>query len=322
VKATLDRPQGYVVWPRGGEAPRVRFIANITSPDDLFVRQKWLGVADFLAGRENRSFGVPFDVHVTSDDLLLVTDPGKQCVHFIDMRKHVYREVRDLGRSGTLQQPIAVTTDKNKRIYVSDSLLGNVFMFGGQGEYLGALTRPGTLKRPAGLGYCSKSDLLYIADVTAHETRMFRLDGTEVGRLGGRGAEPGKLNFPTHLWVENSGALFVTSSMDAAINVFDGSGRFAGRFGEYGDTLGFFSRPKGVATDRAGQIYVVDAIFDNIQVFDRQGSFLYAVGQSGPGPGEMWLPAGIFIDSRNRIWTADQHNHRIAVFQILEGRTP
>ncbi|MBM3335298.1 6-bladed beta-propeller, partial [Candidatus Sumerlaeota bacterium] len=272
---------------------------------------------DFLAGPEDRSFAVPYDVHLTADDVLLVTDPGKACAHFIDMRQHVYSEVRQMGRQA-LEQPIGVTADENGEVYVSDSALGNVFVFNIRGEFLRSLTQPGRISRPADLCYHARTGLLYVADVTAHDVKVFRCDGTLVRTVGGRGMERGKLNYPTHVWIEDSGTLFVTSAMDGAINVFGPSGEFLSSFGQFGDTPGFFSRPKGVATDRAGHIHVADAIFDNVQIFDRRGSLLLPYGQAGSGAGELWLPAGIFIDSRDRIFVADQHNHRVAVFQYLE----
>ena len=320
VKNTLTQPQTNLVWPQIGSGPRVEFMASIRSPDDLFVRRKWMGLADLFGGKADYSFGVPFDVHMGSDDLLLVTDPGKGCVHFIDMRRHRYQAVTDLDK-GTLQQPIGVTTDGNGSVYVSDSLLGNVLVFDCQGKFIRPLTGEGTLKRPAGLAYSSRTGLLYVADVIAHQVKVLRPDGTLVGAIGSRGTEPGELNFPTHLWVDENGNLYVTSAMNFAICIFDASGNFLSSFGREGDTPGYFTRPKGVATDRAGHIFVVDAIFDNFQVFDHRGSLLLTVGQSGAGEGEFWLPAGIFIDSHNRIFVADQQNRRIEVFQYLEDET-
>jgi len=317
---TLNRPAAGLFWPQDGSAPRVRFLSSIRSPDDLFVRRNWFGLADVVAGKADRAFSVPFDVHMGRDDLLLVTDPGKCCVHFIDMRARRYQAVSGLGQA-TLQQPIGVTTDAGGLVYVSDSLLENVFVFDRQGRFVRALTPPGTLKRPAGLAYGARTGCLYVADVIAHQVKVFRPDGTLVGAIGSRGAGPGQLNYPTHVWVDDKGVLYVTSSLNFSISVFDPSGNFLASFGKEGDAPGYFTRPKGVATDRAGHIYVVDAIFDAFQIFNDRGALLAAVGSSGSGDGEFWLPAGIFIDSRNRIFVADQQNHRIEVFQYVEEAT-
>lgn len=317
VKNPLEGAASDRVWPESGDRPRVRFLANVSTPDDFFVRRKWLGLSDLLAGREDRSFNVPFDLHLTDDELLLVTDPGKACVHFIDLRQHRYTEVCSIGRQ-ELEQPIGVTADGNGHVYVSDSSIGNVFVFNKQGDFVRPFVAPGELQRPADLVYSPQTGLLYVADVVAHKVQVFQPDGKYVRSVGHRGTEPDALNFPTHVWVDRNGVLYVTSSMDFAIKIFDASGQFLTSFGQHGDTPGFFSRPKGVATDRAGHIYVVDAIFDNVQIFDRGGSLLLTVAESGSAAGELYLPAGVFIDSRNRIFVADQQNHRIAVFQYLE----
>lgn len=318
VRNTLERPSANLVWPSGGDPARVRFIDNFRSPDDLFVRKRWMGLVDFFAGGKDLSFGIPYDIHLTPDNLLLVTDTGKGCVHFIDLNGHRYREVRKLGESA-LEQPIGVTADEQGRVYVSDSVLRNVFVFDREGNYLRPLTGPNTLQRPADIAYSPTKGILYVADVTAHVVRLFKTDGTVAGQTGGRGTGPGHLNFPTHLWVDRDGTLLVASGIDTAVNLFDASGEPLFAFGEQGDTPGYFSRPKGVATDGRGRVIVVDAIFDNFQIFDRRGSLLLAVGQSGTGPGELYLPAGVFIDSKDRIFVADQQNRRVAVFQLLEA---
>jgi DNA-binding beta-propeller fold protein YncE len=304
-----------LVWPRNGDTPKVRFLANITSPDDLFVRKHWLGLADMLAGREVRRFGVPFDVCL-ADDLLLITDPGEGCVHFIDLAGYRYRAVREAGPIA-LEQPIGVAADAAGRVYVSDSSLGNVFVFDREGRFLSALAGRGVLQRPADMAWHEATQRLYVVDVLAHEIQVFATDGRLVQSIGGRGVEPGKLNYPTHVWVEADGTLLVTSAMDYAVAVFDSAGKYVASFGQKGDTPGYFSRPKGVATDPAGHIYVVDAIFDKVQIFDRRARLLLAVGESGGGPGELWLPAGIYVDARQRIFIADQQNHRIAVFEYI-----
>jgi len=317
---TLTQPRTDLAWPEGPGPARVKFLASVRSPDDLFVRTNWMGLGDFFGGKADRSFGVPFDVHMDKDELLLVTDPGKGCVHFIDLAQRRYVPVSDIGQR-SLQQPIGVTTDDKGMVYVSDSMLGNVFVFDRQGQFIRPLTTSGTLKRPAGLAFCTKTGLLYVADVSAHQVKMVRPDGTLVRAIGGRGAGPGQLNYPTHVWVDDQGILYVTSSLNFAICIFDSEGNFLFSFGKEGDTPGYFSRPKGVATDRTGHIYVVDAIFDNFQIFNNRGALLLTVGQSGSAEGEFWLPAGIFIDSRNRLFVADQQNHRIEVFQCVEEGT-
>ena len=309
-----------LVWPAGGGPPRVRFVASIRSPDDLFVRRQWAGLADIFGGSEDHAFSVPFDVHMGDDDLLLVTDPGKGCVHFMDLRAYRYRAVSEMG-NGSLRQPIGVTEDRSGNVYVSDSLLGNVFVFDHQGQFLRPLTRAGTLQRPADLAWSARTGLLYVVDVTAHQVKVLKTDGSLVGAIGGRGVEPGKLNFPTHVWVDEQGTIYVTNSLNFSICIFDASGNFLFSFGQEGDTPGYFTRPKGVAADRAGHIYVVDAIFDNFQIFDPRGSLLLAVGESGARDGEFWLPAGCFVDSRNRIFVADQQNHRVEVFEYVGDDT-
>jgi len=324
VKNTLTRPRAALVWPAptATQPARIRFLAEIREVDDLFVREPMLGVLSFLAGRADRSFGVPYDIHVTPDDLLLVTDPGRGLVHYIDMRRRRYERLTRLDAHGTLQQPIGVTTDPEGFIYVSDATLNNVYVFDREGAFVRPLAGAGVFARPADLAFAPGADLLYVVDVPAHQVKAVRRDGTLVRTIGARGPRPQDLNFPTHLCATPDGLVVVNSALDFAIKTFTGSGDFVGTFGQEGDTPGYFSRPKGVATDRAGHIYVADAILDRVQIFDPTGNLLLAFGESGAGPGEFWLPAGVFIDHRDRVWVADQQNRRIQVFEIIGSEAP
>jgi DNA-binding beta-propeller fold protein YncE len=124
-------------------------------------------------------------------------------------------------------------------------------------------------------------------------------------------------NFPTHLWADAKGKLYVSDTLNYRVQVF-ANGEFLGAFGQQGDRPGYFAHSCGIATDSFGNIYVTDRQFENVQIFNPQGEILMAFGQEGTAPGQFWLPAGIFIDSRNRIYVADSFNKRIQIFELLE----
>ncbi|RMF78334.1 MAG: 6-bladed beta-propeller, partial [Planctomycetota bacterium] len=150
-----------------------------------------------------------------------------------------------------------------------------------------------------------------------HEGVALR-DGRVVARIGGRGGEPGRFNFPTAVCWRPPAGLVVADAMNFRVQVFDvGEDRPRLVFGEKGDAAGDFARPRDVAVDSDGHIYVLDNQFENVQVFDQGGRLLMAFGEGGDGPGQFAIPSGITIDARDRIWVADSYNRRVQVFQYL-----
>ena len=135
--------------------------------------------------------------------------------------------------------------------------------------------------------------------------------------IGRRGGEPGEFNFPTNVFVDKEGHLFVADTLNFRIQSFNPDASLLNVFGTLGDTPGSLNRPKGVGVDGEGHVYVADSSFNNFQIFDQTGQLLLFVGSVGSGPGEFLLPAGLFIDGKSRIYVVDQGNARVQVFQYL-----
>jgi DNA-binding beta-propeller fold protein YncE len=179
------------------------------------------------------------------------------------------------------------------------------------------------LRRPCGLAVDARNDRLYVADAALHQVVIFSPTTQQVvARLGSRGMELGKFNFPTYVAVDSQGQLYVSDSLNFRVQQFGSDFMPIRAIGKKGDMPGYFSTPKGLALDSHDHLYVVDANFEAVQIFSTEGELLLDFGQEGRGPGEFWLPNGIFIDPRNRIWVADTYNRRIEVFDFLPEAQP
>ena len=117
------------------------------------------------------------------------------------------------------------------------------------------------------------------------------MDGSTVRTIGKRGGEPGEFNFPTNLFVDTQGRLYVADTLNFRIQIFDPDGKLLSAFGTLGDTPGSLNRPKGVGVDSEGHIYVADTSFNNFQIFDQNGQLLLFVGAVGQRARRV-LPAG------------------------------
>lgn len=265
----------------------------------------------------NDTFILPVSAAAGHDGRLAVADTGCRCVHLYIPGTQQYLQISNADGED-LRSPVGVVFDDELRLYVSDSAMGKVFVFGSDGKFLFSLhrVRSGEMQRPTGLAYNRNRKLLYVVDTAESRIHAFDTTGENPFSFGGRGEAQGQFNLPTHIFWSPAGTLYITDSMNFRIQIFDDSGHFLGSFGHHGDGSGDLAIPKGVAADKDGTIYVVDSLFDNVQLFDRQGEFLLTVGSRGSDFGEFWLPSGISIDDGGMIYVCDTYNHRVQIFRI------
>lgn len=306
-----------LVWPPPPDPPRVRYVGAIHSQKEL-GRSTGIGrrLGRLLLGAKKTALLKPVAVATNGAGLLVVADPGVPTVHFYDIEAQRYWRPKK-KHSIAFRSPVGVAVTGEGIVYVADSVMGYVFVLNRKGGIVGRIGE-GLLARPTGVALSADESLLHVVDTISCQVVTFRRDGTELGRFGSRGSQPGQFNFPTFISVTPRGNLCIADSLNFRVQILSPEGEFVRAFGQAGDSAGRFVRPKGVGVDRFGNIYVVDAAFENVQVFDAQGLLLLAFGSPGRGPGEFTLPSGIFVDSANAIWVADSFNQRVLVFRLQE----
>jgi DNA-binding beta-propeller fold protein YncE len=322
--ATTGAP-GPLVWPLPPEKPRIRYLASYRGVDDFKTKKppRWktalLGEED-PALRLSDTMVKPYGIAVSPDGLLYVADTAARRVFVFDADRKTVSFVGESG-NGKLTKPIGVAVDADGKVFVADATLNRVFGYERDGSVGIAIGRDGELKSPSGLAIDRANQRLYVADSTRHQVLCYStVDGAHVRTIGERGGDAGNFNFPTNLFVDAEGRLYVADTLNFRVQIFDAQGRFVRTFGTQGDTPGTLNRPKGIAVDSEGHIYVADTSFNNFQIFDPEGQLLLFVGSAGRGAGEFLLPAGLYIDMHDRVYVADQGNSRVQVFQY--DRTP
>jgi DNA-binding beta-propeller fold protein YncE len=316
----VDESASSLQWPPPPEIPRILYLGFLKYPRetvrrDSFLQRALSGIFGEEDSRPNmlRPYGV-----FAHGDRIYVTDPGSGRLHIYDRDRKQYFSIEKAG-DVVLVSPIGIAVDGNRDIYVSDSLLRQVFVFDQEGKYLRKIGTPDLLQRPSGIALVD--DRIYVVDTHRHRVVVLsQTDGSLLFSFGKKGAAHGDFNYPTNIFVSREKLIYVTDSMNFRVQIFNPDGGYLTSFGKLGDGSGNFSKPKGVAVDSEGHIYVVDAHFDNVQIFDMQGNLLLVFGSSGNGRGEFTLPAGIYIDPTDRIYVADSYNKRIQVFQYLKEK--
>lgn len=312
-------PSRNIVWPSPPAVPRIRFLREITGPEQVVpqegrLRKLWDAVTG--EARLMIPFATPYGVVTDGGSVFFAADTTAGVVHRYDLAK---REVGYIFQAGeeTLSSPAGVAVDATGNLCVSDTVNGKVYLFSDSGEFLRVLgDKESSFQRPAGIAVNKRGEI-FVVDVLAHKLKVFDRNYRYLGEFPREGSgEP--LNLPSNVAIDRNDNVYVSDSMNFRVKVYDREGNFRRAIGEIGDTPGSFARPRGVAVDSDLNIYVVDASHNNFQIFTQDGQVLLFVGKHGRGPGEFDLPSGIFIDGSDRIFIADTFNRRVQVFEYLK----
>lgn len=303
-----------LAWPSPPAPAQIVYVQSISGPVDLgLTKNFFVRVFEFVFGEEPQRLVRPMAV-VDVAGVLYVADPGAKGVHRFDRPAGRYRLMHG-ERETALPSPVGLAVGPNGDVYVSDSVLGAIFVLKPGADFATRLTLNSPLKQPTGIAFDAVGQQLFVSDTYAHNVKVFALDGAYLKTIGRRGDGDGEFNFPTMLWRSEVGQLLVTDSLNFRTQVFDLSGKFVAKFGKLGDGSGDAPRQKGVATDRHGHIYVVDSLLHAVQIFDTSGRFLLSFGGLGQAPGEFWLPTGVFVTANDMIYVTDSYNRRVQVFK-------
>jgi len=310
-----------LVWPAPPSEPRIAFVTSFTGAEDLGIKKRFLQrLRVLVSGRSDERLARPMAIVESPGNRYFVADPGVRGVHLFDLGRSRYRLIqRDNGEP--LLSPVGLAAGVLGEVYVTDSRLAALYMIEPGGEVATKVPLDALLSQPTGVALDKPSGRIYLVDTGSHEVKIFARDGALLRRVGGRGISPGKFNYPTMIWMTDTGEFMVSDSLNFRTQVFDAEGNFLRQFGAAGDSAGFQPQSKGIATDSYGNVYVVDSMLHAVQIFNPSGTFLYRLGIRGDAEGEFWLPAGIFIDESDTIYVADSYNSRIQVFRYTGGVT-
>lgn len=307
----------------------IMFLANAgAQPADQY-QIRWIGTYPDGNEKNNPGFGdrvsrlvfgqkapevlKPFNVAALNPERFWILDQGAGGV--FEVKNEQEAMMRSMKKADwDFSSLVGICLTSGGDLLFTDSRLNHVFRMGD--NYLQVFGDTLILNQPTGIACNRNTGDIWVTETGSHQILRFNREGKMISKIGGRGTGPGLFNFPTFIWIDESGHIYVVDSMNYRLQIFDRDGNFIHSFGQSGDATGDMARPKGVATDSEGHIYVADALFNAVQIFDREGSFLYSFGNQGQGDGEFWMPAGLFIDDQDHIYVADTYNARIQIFKL------
>jgi len=248
----------------------------------------------------------------------IVLDQGAQTLYQVEKKKtEKPRAIR--RKDNYFTSLVGICALPGGELLFTDSRLNKVYRLSSDQKTLEDFADTLHLDQPTGIAYSTATGQVWVVETGAHRISVFTAQGQLLKRIGSRGDDTGKFNFPTSICIDPSGDAYVVDAMNFRVQIFNKEGVFVTTFGEAGDFSGSFARPKGIATDTYGHIYISDALFHVVQIFDRAGNFLYSFGKQGREQAEFWMPSGIYIDNKNYIYVADSYNSRVQIFQLING---
>lgn len=123
--------------------------------------------------------------------------------------------------------------------------------------------------------------------------------------------------------IDRKGRIFLVSTYNSKIYVYDRDFNFLFKFGEKGGVTGKLSNPKSIGIDENMDIaYIVDYMRHAVNVYSLKdgGKYLFEFGGYGIGV-EGWFafPSSIDVDWEGRVYVADTFNSRIQILTPYEG---
>jgi sugar lactone lactonase YvrE len=269
-------------------------------------------------------------------DRLVLTEPDDNRVAVYDVSGPRPRKLGAFGAvgagGGELYGPHGATLDPASGwVWVADTFNHRVQAFDVAGLEAGRRPRLvrlfGTFGREAGDLRAPGAPVLlsphprlkgrvFVVDSGNDRVQVFDAGGRPAGMiLGGKGAEPGRLDGPVAAAFDRRGrVLYVAESVNRRISAFDAvTGAFLFAFGPE------ITSPGGLAVDGAGIVYATDVGARLVRRYAprRSGELVRGVaaaGQWGSDDPAWRHPQSIAVDGRGRVYVVDRADDRGRIF--------
>jgi DNA-binding beta-propeller fold protein YncE len=270
---------------------------------------------DIIAGPKDAEAAAPRALQepnaVTTDSMhrIFVTDTNAGLVHVFDFAHGEYSHLQGGDR---LRSPMGIAVDREDNVYVSDSSLRTILIYGPKGKFARFLKQPrgneSYFDTPRGIAVDAGSEHVYVCDATRHMVIMLDKKGRVLATFGkrGGGTAPGEFKSPTQV-VASGGELFVLDSGNSRIQILDLRGHFR-------KIIPLVDVGNGLAVDKDGNIYVSDRELNKLEVLNHNGQLLNSFGQTGTGIGQFNGISGLWVDSGHCLYVVDSKNKRVQLF--------
>lgn len=208
------------------------------------------------------------------------------------------------------KEPNDVILDASGRIVVVDTWNNRLQVFDGKGRYLDLWAGDQGLYAPRAITQDPVTGRFYLADTGNGQVRVLDASGEMIGRYGGRGTGPGRLNNPTGIACHD-GRVYVLDRDNRRVVVLDREARYLSEF-PIQFAGGWLGEPK-LAVTHDGRILVSDVSGRRVLVYTAQGKLATTLG----GPHVFEAPVGLGVSpAGNLLYVTDMKADRVVITRV------
>ena len=195
--------------------------------------------------------------------------------------------------------PYDVAVDDNGDVYVALYGYHCIEVYSPSGRHMRTIGSRGSSGRGEGRfnspsAIAIHGSMLYVAEWSNSRVQKLTTSGEFVSQFGN-----GHLKNPRGICLDKDGKVFVSSSSNNRICVFEADGTHISDILVNTSNGSNLSRPWGLAFDHSGNIHVADTNTNTVKVFTPQGQYVTCYGSG------VSQPAGIVIDDEGQTFVAE-----------------
>jgi uncharacterized protein with beta-barrel porin domain len=223
------------------------YVANNFSGDVIvfdksgnFVTQ--VGTPGTGPGQFDRVSGVSF----TNDGKLVIGDESGR-IQLLDASTYNY--ISEIHAPSSYY----LNTDSAGNIYIAEQNAGQIGIYDSNGNSLGNFF---TVGNPNTVAVDLANNRTYVVDTNSSAVSIYDASHTFIGYLAQAGSNPGEVNLPNGVSVDDKGNVYITDYGNSRVNVYDKTGAFLTSYDNNGSPQGTFLGAEGIYADTDGRIYV------------------------------------------------------------------
>lgn len=301
-----------LVWPLPPTPARLIYEEQI---DINQTMSAYIGLA--TGSGQNIQMIRPYRV-AADKDLIAVVDQDRGSAYVIDRYRNTVTALKynNDSNGGSLTAVRDVAIDDMKRIYLLDSLKGQVVVFQDNGRFIRQFGAAILWSKPDRLAVDAIRQRIYIADSFQGRVYVFSLSGVFLYMFGEQGKDQGRFSGLSDLTVDMDGNLYILEASTRRIQKFDPHGAWLQVIHLDKE---YFREPVAIGVEESDVIYVADRDRSQVVILDNTGKHILSLGALGWGRGKFVDLTDISFDqSRQRLFTSEAGSSRLQVFR----RTP
>ena len=196
----------------------IRWVAELPSDEIKESRGLFEKIFNLIVGEDPVIFNSPIGVVAKGiQDYYIVNQGNGTIINFQNGKTSTLAPFKKSDRFYPSLVAICAL-DENDFLF-SDSRLNRVFILSEKGSEVRNFNHGDSLTRPTGVAYSAITGDVYVVETGSHCVSVFDKNGNKKRTIGRRGNGPLEFNFPTYIWIDRSGKIYIVDSMNFRVQV-------------------------------------------------------------------------------------------------------